>query len=79
MADVLVNSTLARGRKRMVTRKDPATKKAVAKYQKEKTKQIGLRFFPADMDLYDHIKSQENVNGYIKGLVRADMEKQQEV
>ena len=77
MAGVLVESPRVRGRKRMPTRKDPATKKAVAKYQKEKTRQIGIRFFPADMELFDFIKSHDNVNGYIKDLVRADMEKHQ--
>lgn len=45
------------------------------KYQKERTKCINLRFFPADMNLYEFAKSHDNVNGYIKDLIRADMEK----
>ena len=48
--------------------------KAVKKYQ-EKTKRITIRFFPSDMDLWNHIQSQENKQGYIKSLVRRDMEK----
>lgn len=64
-----------KGARPMTTRKDPATKRAIAKYQKEKTKQIGVRFFPADIELYDFAKSHENINGYIKDLIRADMEK----
>ena len=59
------------------TRHDEATKKARAKYQKEKTKQIGLRFCPTEMDVYDFIQSHDNVNGYIKRLVREDMERSQ--
>ena len=58
-----------------MARKDEATKKAIAQYQKERTKCINLRFFPADMDLYNFAKSNDNVNGYIKDLIRADMEK----
>ena len=48
--------------------------KAVKKYQ-EKTKRITIRFFPAEMELWNHIQSQENKQGYIKSLIRRDMEK----
>lgn len=50
-----------------------AQKRATAKYQKEKMKQLSIRFSPNEMDLFDHIKSQPNVAGYIKRLVREDM------
>lgn len=50
-----------------------AQKRAVAKYQKEKMRQIAIRFSPNEMDVYEHIKSQENIAGYIKQLVRDDM------
>lgn len=50
-----------------------AQKRANLKYQKEKTKQIAIRFSPQEMALYDHIKSQGNIAGYIKRLVREDM------
>lgn len=50
-----------------------AQKRATMKYQKEKTKQIAIRFSPAEMEIYDFIKSQPNIAGYIKQLVRVDM------
>lgn len=52
-----------------------AQKRAESAYRK-KTKQVVMRFYPApgdDDELYDWIKSQENVTEYLKGLVRADM------
>lgn len=53
-----------------------AQKRATMKYQKEKMKQIAIRFSPNEMDLFDHIKSQPNIAGYIKRLVREDMARQ---
>lgn len=52
-----------------------AQKRATMKYQKEKMKQLAIRFSPNEMDLFDHIKSQPNIAGYIKRLVREDMER----
>jgi len=52
-----------------------AQKRATAKCQKEKMKQLSIRFSPNEMDLFGHIKSQPNVAGYIKRLVREDMER----
>ena len=60
-----------------MARKDPATKKAIAKYQKEKTKRKGVRFFPDDMPLLEHAESTGNFSGYVKDLIHADMEKSQ--
>lgn len=51
-----------------------AQRKAVKKYQ-EKTKRISIRFFPAEMELWEHIQSQPNKQGYIKDLIRKDMNK----
>ena len=51
-----------------------AQKRATAKYQKEKMKQIAIRFSPNEMDMFEHIKSQPSIAGYIKRLVREDME-----
>lgn len=56
-------------------RKDPATKKAVAKYKKEKTKFKGITFFPADMDILKYAEDTKNFSGYVKSLIRADMER----
>ena len=52
-----------------------AQKRANLKYQKEKTRQVSIRFSPNEMDLFEHIKSQPNIAGYIKRLVRDDMAK----
>ena len=50
-----------------------AQKRANAKYNKEKMKQIAIRFSPNEMDVFEHVKSQPNIAGYIKQLVREDM------
>lgn len=50
-----------------------AQKRATAKYQKEKMKQIAIRFSPNELALYEHLKSQDNISGYIKQLIRKDM------
>lgn len=52
-----------------------ARKRANAKYAKANVKQVGIKFYPAETDLYEWTKAQENVRGYIKALIRADMEK----
>lgn len=51
-----------------------AQKKAVKKYKK-KVNRITVDFSPAESDLWDHIQGQPNKQGYIKGLIRADMER----
>lgn len=52
-----------------------ARKRANAKYAKANVKQVGFKFYPAETDLYEWTKAQENVQGYVKALIRADMEK----
>ena len=51
-----------------------ARRRANAKYAKNNVRQVGLKFYPAEADLYEWVKSQENVQGYVKALIRADME-----
>lgn len=51
-----------------------AQKRASAKYNRDKTKVFQLRFFPSDMELYEHLREQPNMAGYLKSLIRADME-----
>ena len=51
-----------------------AQKKARDKYNSQR-KNITLNFSPTEMDLYEHIKSQEKQQTYIKDLVRSDMDK----
>lgn len=52
-----------------------AQKRASEKYRKKNVKQLSVRFFPADMALYEHAKAQPNTMGYIKRLIREDMER----
>ena len=51
-----------------------AQKKAVKKYKK-KIKRITVEFSPAEADLIAQVEKQPNKQGYIKGLIRADMER----
>ena len=52
-----------------------AAKRADAKYKAEKTTQFTLRFYPSDEDVLAHLQKQESKQGYIKRLIRADMER----
>ena len=45
------------------------------RYQSEKTKCVNVRFYPGDMELYEFVSTFDNKAGYIKDLIRADMEK----
>lgn len=51
-----------------------AQKRASAKYRKEKVRQVMTCFYPAESDLLEWIEQQPNKAGYIKGLIRRDME-----
>lgn len=51
-----------------------AQKKAKKKYR-DSGKRMTVDFYPAESDLIEHIEKQPNKQGYIKGLIRADMEK----
>lgn len=51
-----------------------AQRRAKSKYEKENVKAFNLRFFPADMDLYEHLKAQPKMAAYLKELIRKDME-----
>ena len=66
-----------RRRKHVAKKKYESDKKYDIKYKSERTKQIGVRFFPSDMDLFEFMQGKENKSGYIKDLIRADMEKHQ--
>ena len=52
-----------------------AQKRARENWNKENRKVVSIGFFPADADLLDHLNAQKNKAGYIKALIRADMEK----
>ena len=51
--------------------------RAAQKYKRENVKRITVDFSPAEADLWEHIQGQPNKQGYIKSLIRADMEKNQ--
>lgn len=55
--------------------KTSAAQLRAAKKYKQKVKRFGLEFAPTEIDLYEHIQSQPNKQGYIKALIRADMER----
>ncbi|MDO5043884.1 MAG: hypothetical protein Q4E22_01125, partial [Coriobacteriia bacterium] len=55
-----------------------AQKRADAKYKREKMKSYGLRFSPKEMDIWEHLQKQANKSGFIKQLIRDDMNKNRE-
>lgn len=53
-----------------------AQKRAVMKYDKENTKQIKLKLnLETDKDIIEKLEAETNKQGYIKALIRADMNK----
>lgn len=53
-----------------------AQRRAQARYVKKSVKQTSLRFYPAETDLWEWLDSKENKQGYLKSLIRADMERE---
>ena len=51
-----------------------AQKRATARYQRESTKSVSIRFMPGDADILAWLDEQPNKAGYVKALIRADME-----
>lgn len=52
-----------------------AQKKAVAKYDAKNTTKMCIKLNKVtDKDIIDHLKEQESKQGYIKMLIRKDME-----
>lgn len=54
--------------------KTEAQKNAKKKYR-DKGKRLTVDFYPSEADLISHIERQPNKQGYIKSLIRADMER----
>jgi hypothetical protein len=53
-----------------------AQKRASAKYQREKTKQVNLKFSPNEIELFDWLKSQDMpASTVIKQLIKKEMSK----
>lgn len=53
-----------------------AQRKADAKHKRERTRQVLVRFYPADEELWEWLQRQPNKAGYLKRLVREDMGRQ---
>ncbi|MEE0197946.1 MAG: hypothetical protein UEJ46_04230 [Eggerthellaceae bacterium] len=54
-----------------------AQKRASAKYQREKTKQVNLKFSPNEIELYNWLKAQDiPASTVIKNLIRREIEKE---
>ena len=51
-----------------------AQNKALKKYRAN-VKRFTVDFPPVDVELWEHLQKQPNKQGYIKALIRADMEK----
>ena len=51
-----------------------AQRKAKNKYR-DQGKRMTVDFYPSEADLIEQIEKQPNKQGYIKNLIRADMEK----
>ncbi len=52
-----------------------AQKRAVAKYRREKMRQINIKFSPNERDLHEWVKKQGGTaSGYVKDLIRKDMQ-----
>lgn len=50
--------------------------KAIRKYDAQNTKQLHFKLnLKTDADILDWLEKQENVQGYIKQLIRQDMKK----
>lgn len=52
-----------------------AQKRATKKYRSEKMKQIAVTFSPVDADIYEYLCTKDSKAGYLKQLLREDMEK----
>ncbi len=51
-----------------------AQKRAKAKYKAEKVKKILVEFYASDTELWDKLQEQPNKQGYIKELIRKDIQ-----
>lgn len=53
-----------------------AQKRAQEAYRKKSVKQVAVRFYPAETDLWEWLDSKKNKQGYLKSLIRADIERE---
>lgn len=60
----------------MNNRTSPASLKAIRKYDRKNTKGLYLKLnLKTDSDIIDFMETKENKQGYIKKLIRADMQR----
>lgn len=51
-----------------------AQKRADRKYKHDKTRQLCLRFYPTEAEMWSFLSAQENKQGFLKGLISREME-----
>lgn len=51
-----------------------AQQRAKARYDKDKLKRATVIFSPNETELYEHLAGHDSMSGYIKELIRRDME-----
>lgn len=51
-----------------------AQRRANERYRKESVRQATVRFYPTEADLWKWLQAQPNKAGYMKELIRRDME-----
>ena len=51
-----------------------AQRRASARYVKKSVRQVVVRFYPQDEELYGWVRSQPQMGGYLRELARQDME-----
>ncbi len=50
-----------------------AQRKANEKYRRSNVRQVTVRFYPDDVEVWEWLQSQPNKQGYIRELIREDM------
>lgn len=53
-----------------------AQKRANARYRKKSVKHMSVSFYPKEIELYEHVQTKNNKMGYIKELIRRDLEQE---
>lgn len=54
--------------------KTEAQKRARDKYEKNNVKRFNMAFYPTESDIFAWLSEQPNKQGYVKDLIRKDME-----
>lgn len=61
--------------KKRVVKRTPAQRAAENKYHKEKVIHVGINFSPLDHELVEYLDTKKSRSGYLKQLLREDMER----